>query len=127
MTDEHQENSTSDQIIAVLNEGRANPYHLREETGARKQQINKILNRLRAQGKVKKVCRGLYALDETATDPDPQDDGMPAHSTLDTSSTDGRCPSCATWALREYEDRYVCRECEAEFTRKGGDSAGDSR
>ena len=80
MTDENQENSTAEQILDVLADGRANPLHLREQTGARKQRINKALNRLQAQGRVEKVTRGLYELAD-------DEEFSPPHATLD--GTDG--------------------------------------
>jgi DeoR/GlpR family transcriptional regulator of sugar metabolism len=80
MTDS-QDESTAEQILTVLSDGRANPLHLREQTGARKQQINKTLNRLQAQGKVEKVTRGLYELAD-------DEEFSPPHATLDTESDD---------------------------------------
>ena len=42
--------------------GRANPLHLREQTGLNKQQVNYALNQLTAAGWVKKITEGLYEL-----------------------------------------------------------------
>lgn len=40
--------------------GRANPLHLREQTGLNKQQVNYALNQLVAAGWVRKLTSGLY-------------------------------------------------------------------
>jgi biotin operon repressor len=58
-----------EQVIQVLKRGRANPLHIREETGLSKQRVNDALDRLRSAGWVLKVTRGLYELVE-----DPRDD-----------------------------------------------------
>lgn len=51
-----------EQVIRVLKEGRANPLHIREETGLSKQRVNDSLDRLTSAGWVVKVTRGLYEL-----------------------------------------------------------------
>lgn len=53
-----------EQVIQVLKDGRANPLHIREETGLSKQRVNDALGRLRSAGWVLKVTRGLYELVE---------------------------------------------------------------
>jgi biotin operon repressor len=58
-----------EQVIQVLKDGRANPLHIREETGLSKQRVNDALDRLRSAGWVVKVTRGLYELVD-----DPRDD-----------------------------------------------------
>jgi len=50
------------EVLAVLAEGRANPYLIREETGLDKGDINTVLNRLARAGYVKQVTRGLYEI-----------------------------------------------------------------
>jgi predicted transcriptional regulator len=51
-----------EQVLTVIEEGRANPLHIREETGLSKQRVNDSLDRLCSAGWVKKVTRGLYEL-----------------------------------------------------------------
>lgn len=58
-----------EQVIQVLKDGRANPLHIREETGLSKQRVNDALDRLRSAGWVVKVTRGLYEIVD-----DPRDD-----------------------------------------------------
>jgi len=58
------EQSATDEIIEVMqDEGRVNPLRLRQRTDLRKQRINRALNQLVANERVRKVCRGLYELD----------------------------------------------------------------
>jgi len=47
-------------VLGVLQDGRANPYLIREETGLDKGDINTVLNRLARAGYVEQVTRGLY-------------------------------------------------------------------
>lgn len=49
-------------VLAVLADGRANPYLIREETGLDKGDINTVLNRLARAGYVEQVTRGLYQI-----------------------------------------------------------------
>ena len=56
-------------VIDVLEEGRANPLHLKKRTGLNDQQINYALNQLIAAGWVEKIEKGLYELEV-----DPRDD-----------------------------------------------------
>jgi len=49
-------------VLAVLADGRANPYLIREETGLDKGDINTVLNRLARAGYVEQVTRGLYEI-----------------------------------------------------------------
>lgn len=51
-------------VLAVLAEGRANPYLIREETGLDKGDTNTVLNRLGRAGLVEQVTRGLYEITE---------------------------------------------------------------
>ena len=65
MGNSSEQESASEQVIGVLrDEFRATPLLLRERTGLRKQRVNRVLNRLRAEGRVVKVTRGLYEIDE---------------------------------------------------------------
>ena len=83
MAEQQEDKSASEQIIEVLRDGRANPYLLRERTDVRKQRINRVLNRLQAQGRVNKVCKALYELDPS------EHTEMPAHATIDPPTTAG--------------------------------------
>jgi len=47
-------------VLAVLADGRANPFLIREETGYGKGEINTVLNRLARAGYIEQVTRGLY-------------------------------------------------------------------
>jgi DNA-binding IclR family transcriptional regulator len=64
-----------DEVLAVLAEGRANPYLIREETGLDKGDTNTVLNRLARAGYVKQVTRGLYEITESGKrrSKDPRD------------------------------------------------------
>ena len=53
------------EVLAVLTEGRSNPYYIREQTGLNKGDTNTVLNRLARAGYVRQVTRGLYEI----TDP----------------------------------------------------------
>lgn len=60
---EAQPKSTRDEVIDVLREGRSTPHHICEETSIdEKQTVQYHLRQLRAEGRVEKVSRGLYAL-----------------------------------------------------------------
>jgi DNA-binding IclR family transcriptional regulator len=50
------------EVLSVLVEGRANPYHIREQTGLDKGDTNTVLNRLARAGYVTQVTRGLYEI-----------------------------------------------------------------
>jgi len=50
------------EVLAVLADGRANPYLIREETGLNKGDVNTVLNRLARLGYVEQVTRGLYEI-----------------------------------------------------------------
>lgn len=52
------------EVLAVMVEGRANPYLIREETGLDKGDVNTVLNRLGRGGYVEQVTRGLYEITE---------------------------------------------------------------
>lgn len=49
-------------VLAVLADGRANPYLIREQTGLDKGETNTVLNRLARGGYVEQVTRGLYEI-----------------------------------------------------------------
>jgi DNA-binding PadR family transcriptional regulator len=49
-------------VLAVLEDGRANPYLIREETGLGKGDVNTVLNRLGRSGYVRQVTTGLYEM-----------------------------------------------------------------
>lgn len=51
-------------VLAVLAEGRANPYLIREETGLDKGDVNTVVNRLGRGGYLTQVTRGLYEITE---------------------------------------------------------------
>lgn len=51
-------------VLAVLAEGRANPYLIREETGLEKGDVNTVVNRLGRGGYLRQVTRGLYEITE---------------------------------------------------------------
>lgn len=53
-----------EEVLEVLEQGRANPLHIREQSGLSKQRVNDSLDRLRSAGWVRKVTRGLYQLVE---------------------------------------------------------------
>jgi DNA-binding IclR family transcriptional regulator len=61
---EYEPTEHDEQVLSVLQEGRANPLYIREETGLPKQRINDALQRLTSAGWVRKVTRGLYELVE---------------------------------------------------------------
>lgn len=48
----------------MYDEGRANPYLIRQETGFDNGDINTILNRLGRAGLIRQVTRGLYGTTE---------------------------------------------------------------
>jgi len=52
------------EVLSVLVEGRANPYHIREQTGLNKGDVNTVLNRLGRAGYLRQVTRGLYEITE---------------------------------------------------------------
>lgn len=52
------------EVLAVLVEGRANPYYLREQTTLEKGDVTTVLNRLGRGGYVFQVTRGLYEITE---------------------------------------------------------------
>lgn len=64
MNREYEPTEHDEQVLAVLEEGRANPLYIREETELPKQRINDALQRLTSAGWVRKVTRGLYELVE---------------------------------------------------------------
>jgi len=57
-------NDRDREVLVVLAEGRANPYHIRERTGLDKGATNTVLNRLARGGYVEQVTRGLYEITE---------------------------------------------------------------
>lgn len=58
---DYEPSEADEAVLRVLkDEGRANPYLIREKTELSRQQINQVLNRLTAAGWVEKVTRGLY-------------------------------------------------------------------
>jgi DNA-binding IclR family transcriptional regulator len=61
-------------VLAVLADGRANPYLLRERTGLGKGEINTVLNRLARSGCVEQVTRGLYEATDEGLDKVPTDE-----------------------------------------------------
>lgn len=52
------------EVLAVLAEGRANPYYLREQTTLEKGDVTTVLNRLGRGGYIVQVTRGLYEITE---------------------------------------------------------------
>lgn len=50
------------EVLEVLADGRANPKHIREQTGLDKGDLNTILVRLGRAGFVRQVTRGLYGI-----------------------------------------------------------------
>lgn len=64
MNREYDPTDHDEQVLTVLEEGRANPLYIREETDLPKQRINDSLQRLTSAGWVRKVTRGLYELVE---------------------------------------------------------------
>lgn len=69
VNEDYRPDKHDEQVLEVLKDGRANPLHLREKTGLRKQRVNDSLERLQSAGWVRKVTRGLYELVE-----DPRED-----------------------------------------------------
>jgi DNA-binding IclR family transcriptional regulator len=55
-------NDREQSVLAVLADGRANPYLIREETGLSKGDVNTVLNRLGRNGYVEQITRGLYEI-----------------------------------------------------------------
>lgn len=51
-------------VLEVLEEGRANPKHLKDRTGLNDQQVNYALHQLIAAGWVHKITTALYELEE---------------------------------------------------------------
>lgn len=51
-------------VLEVLAVRAANPYHIREETGLDKGDVNTVLNRLGRAGYLQQVTRGLYEITE---------------------------------------------------------------
>lgn len=70
VNEEYEPTDADEAVIGVLKEGRANPLHIREQTGLRKQRVNDSLDRLSSAGWVRKITRGLYELVD-----DPRDEG----------------------------------------------------
>jgi len=64
MNEEYEPTENDEAVLGVLKEGRANPLHIREESGLAKQRVNESLQRLQGAGWVRKVTRGLYELVE---------------------------------------------------------------
>lgn len=61
VNEEYAPSDSEDAIMAVLaDEGRANPFLIREQTGLSKQVVNQALSNLTAAGWVEKRTRGLY-------------------------------------------------------------------
>lgn len=52
-------------VLIVLANGRANPYHIRQETDLEKGDTNTVLNRLARLGYVEQVTRGLYEITQS--------------------------------------------------------------
>jgi DNA-binding MarR family transcriptional regulator len=50
--------------LAVLVEGRSNPYLIREETGLDSAEVNTVLVKLSRRGLATRVVRGLYEITE---------------------------------------------------------------
>ncbi|MCU4754280.1 winged helix-turn-helix domain-containing protein [Halobacteria archaeon AArc-curdl1] len=55
-------------VLAVMVDGRANPYLIREETGLDKGDVNTVLVRLARAGYVEQVTRGLYEITDKGQD-----------------------------------------------------------
>ena len=55
-------------VLAVMVDGRANPYLIREETGLDKGDVNTVLVRLSRAGYVEQVTRGLYEITDKGQD-----------------------------------------------------------
>lgn len=62
VNEEYDPTENDEKVLKVLQKGRANPLHIREESGLAKQRVNESLERLRSAGWVRKVTRGLYEL-----------------------------------------------------------------
>jgi predicted transcriptional regulator of viral defense system len=62
VNEEYDPTENDEKVLNVLKGGRANPLHIREESGLAKQRVNESLERLRSAGWVQKVTRGLYEL-----------------------------------------------------------------
>lgn len=60
MNREYDSTDHDEQVLTILEEGRANPLYIREETDLPKQLINDSLQRLTSAGWVRKVTHGLY-------------------------------------------------------------------
>jgi len=71
VNEEYQPTENDEKVLSVLQEGRANPLYIREESGLAKQRVNESLERLRSAGWARKVTRGLY---ELVGDPREDDD-----------------------------------------------------
>jgi DNA-binding PadR family transcriptional regulator len=56
------------EVLAVLVEGRVNPYYLREQTTLEKGDVTTVLNRLGRGGYIVQVTRGLYEITDKGRD-----------------------------------------------------------
>lgn len=55
-------------VLGSMEDGRANPYLIRERTDINKGDVNTILNRLARRGYVIQVTRGLYNITDRGRD-----------------------------------------------------------
>lgn len=63
VNEEYEPTRNEEWILDVLEEGRANPKHLKNRTGLNDQQVNYSLHQLMAAGWVRKITTGLYELE----------------------------------------------------------------
>jgi len=93
MDNSNDDQSASEQIITVFrDEFRVTPLLLRERTGLRKQRVNRVLNRLRAEGRIVKITKGLYEIDENSYGEENQK-GQDGERGNRHGRTTERCPS----------------------------------
>ena len=84
-------NTEEDVLVVMREEGRANPYLIRQRTGHDKGAVNTALSRLTSAGWVRKVTRGLYEfVDDPRTD---QGEASDVQGTVDTSLRDDQLDS----------------------------------
>ncbi|WP_254523283.1 MarR family transcriptional regulator [Natrinema caseinilyticum] len=63
MNEAYDPTTNEEDVLEILEEGRATPKYLKERTNLNDQQINYALNQLIAAGWVNKVTTGLYELE----------------------------------------------------------------
>lgn len=55
-------------VLRSMEDGRANPFLIRERTDLDKGEVNTLLNRLGRRGYLRQVTRGLYTLTDRGRD-----------------------------------------------------------